>query len=279
VAAIEPEGHFLKVGGEMFCRNPMPRSHDAPLQKREGRFDCVGMDFAVHIDFGFVFDGLVAGGEAGCLHCRGIGVEFIGHDHVNIFAHIVLDVLRQRPTFRIVGMKEAGFAAALPESNHDLLFALGMPWLVLMAALDSADIGFIHLDRSIKHRLFRRRHCRANPMAEIPRRLVADPERPLNLIGAHPLARLAEQVNGGEPLDEWQMGVMEDAVRRDRELIIAVFAIENFGCVDESRDQPFATRAFGLVRPAQTLKKFTAKIVIGERVAKLDNGHRRFLCG
>ena len=136
-----------------------------------------------------------------------------------------------------------------------------------MAALDSAHIGFVHFDSSVHHRLFRRRHCRPDPMAQIPRRLVADSEGPLDLVGAHALAGFAEQVDGSEPLNERQMGIVEDAVCRDGELVIAVFAVENLGGFYEAHDRPFAARTFGLVRPAKALQKLAAKIVIGERIA------------
>jgi hypothetical protein len=116
-------------------------------------------------------------------------------------------------------------------------------------------------------------------MAEIPSRLVGDSESPLDLVGAHSLARLAKEVDGGEPLDEWQVGIVEDAVCRDRKLIVAVFAVKDLEAVYQPRNRPFATRTFGLIWPAKALQEFAAEIIIGERVAKLDNGHRRLLRG
>ena len=43
IATVEPERHFFKVGGKMFCRDFMPRSDDASLEKRE----CDSMPFVV----------------------------------------------------------------------------------------------------------------------------------------------------------------------------------------------------------------------------------------
>lgn len=263
----------------MLCRNPMPRADDAALEQRECRLDCVGMDFAVNVDLGFVLDGLVFGGQTGSLHRRGISIEFIRHDHVYIFAHVFADVLRECSALGIVRMKEAGFTPTLAKANDDLLFAIRVSGLVLMAALDSTDVGFIPFDRAVQHRLFRRCHCRPDAVTEIPCRLVADSEGPLDLVGAHALAGFAQKVDSCKPLDERQMGIVEDAVSENGELIIAVFAVENFGGIDEPYNRPFAARAFWLIRPAEPLQKFPAKIVIGERVAKLDNGHRRLLRG
>jgi hypothetical protein len=75
------------------------------------------------------------------------------------------------------------------------------------------------------------------------------------------------------------MRIVKDAIGKNTELIIAVFAIENFDRIDKPHNWPFAAWAFRLIRPAKALQKFAAEIVIGERVAKLDNGHRRFLRG
>jgi hypothetical protein len=72
---------------------------------------------------------------------------------------------------------------------------------------------------------------------------------------------------------------MEDAVCCDRELIVAIFAVENLCGVREPDNRPMAAGAFGRIRPAKTLQKFPAKIVIGESGAKFNNGHRRFLRG
>jgi hypothetical protein len=70
---------------------------------------------------------------------------------------------------------------------------------------------------------------------------------------------------------------MEDAVCRDGKLVVTIFAIENFQRVNEPDNWPFAAWALWFIRPAKALQKLPAKIVIGERVAKLDNGHRRLL--
>src|ERR1700733_2101866 len=50
VATIESKGHFLKVGGQMFCRDFMPRTHNAALQQRESGFDAVGCDVSVNVN-------------------------------------------------------------------------------------------------------------------------------------------------------------------------------------------------------------------------------------
>jgi hypothetical protein len=72
---------------------------------------------------------------------------------------------------------------------------------------------------------------------------------------------------------------MEDAVCGYCELIIAVLAIQNAGSIDQPHSRLMAARALRAIRPAKALQKFPAKIIIGEGVAKLDNGHRRFLRG
>ena len=38
LAVIEAEAHFIQVGRELLRRTFMPRSHNAPLEQREGRF-------------------------------------------------------------------------------------------------------------------------------------------------------------------------------------------------------------------------------------------------
>lgn len=232
----------------------MPRSDDTALQQRECGLDRVGMDFAVNIDLGLVFDGLVALRESSSLHSAGIGIEFIGHDHVHIIADILADVLGQRPALGIIRVKEPDISATLPQADNDLLSAFRMPRLVLMALVPTANVSFVHFDRAVKHRFFRRRHCSADAMAEIPRRLVADAECPLDLIGAHPFARLANQIGAEKPLPQRKMGVIEDRASGHAELVAAyvaviLVALRNFR--NTSRLAARANWAFGPAEPFQ----------------------------
>ncbi len=81
------------------------------------------MDIAVNIDLRLMLDCFVALCESERFHSSGVGIELIRHDDVNVFAHVVFDVLCQRAALGVLGMKEATLAAALTQANDDLLFA------------------------------------------------------------------------------------------------------------------------------------------------------------
>ena len=51
---VEPEGHFIKIGGQMLCRDFMPRSNDAMLEQGECGFNGVGMNVSRHVHLGLV---------------------------------------------------------------------------------------------------------------------------------------------------------------------------------------------------------------------------------
>ena len=63
LAIVEAPCHFVKIGGEMFRRNPMPRSHNPALQERERRFNRVGMNVAIYVDLYLVQYRLVLAGN------------------------------------------------------------------------------------------------------------------------------------------------------------------------------------------------------------------------
>ncbi len=46
--AIESKLHLFEVGREMLCAEPVPCSHDAALEKREGGFNRIGVNVAQH---------------------------------------------------------------------------------------------------------------------------------------------------------------------------------------------------------------------------------------
>ena len=68
-------------------------------------------------------------------------------------------------------------------------------------------------------------HGLADAMAEEPSRLAGDPERPLQLLGAHALLGLAHEVDGGEPLAEREMAAMHDRSGRHGEAMPTALAV------------------------------------------------------
>lgn len=103
----------------------------------------------------------------------------------------------------------------------------------------------------------------------------ARPEHSLQLHRAHTFFSLAHDVGSGEPLDEWQVGVMEDRSACDRELIVTKFAIEKFWGFLKPHRAFAASGTLGAIRPAQPLQKFAASIIRRKGGAKINQGHRR----
>src|SRR5271170_4441063 len=91
---IEPESHFVQVGGEMLCADTVPCSHNAALQETESGLDCVGMNVPLHVNAVFVPNGLVLFcRDSGSLHCEGVRRELIRNYHVYILADVLANEL------------------------------------------------------------------------------------------------------------------------------------------------------------------------------------------
>jgi hypothetical protein len=191
LTAIEPKGHFFQIGRKVLGADLVPSSHDAALEKRERRFNGVGVDVAHDIDAAAVLDGLVPDSRnVGVFHCKGIGGEVIHEDHVHILANVLADVLGNCSGLYVLSVEHAKLAIALPDADYDFLFrsASGKPVSLGTVLSLSADVGFIYLDLSVEHGLLRFNHCSANTMAQAPSRLIAsDSERALNLAGRYAL--------------------------------------------------------------------------------------------
>jgi len=244
----------------------MPRAQDAALQEREGGFDSVRGNVAVHVNLGSVVDRFVLFFIVpGQLDCIWVGRKVVSHDDFHILANVLFDVLRQCSFFRVLGPEESEVAVALLDSN-DTFFVISTA-LELSAFALPANIGFIHLDGSVEHRLFRRRHCRTNPMAQIPCRLVGTfvlpPERPLELHGAHALLGLTEQQDSKKPHRQRQVGVMKDRSAHHRKLVLASNALKPRVVLHPRNAAVFAARASDAFRPTQPLKQLAA--LIGSR--------------
>ena len=216
---IKSEAHFVKVGLQMLCANPMPRSNDAPLEQGECRFDRVGMNVSSRADIFFraVIDGLMAS-VADSLAIRAV---FVGNDHINIFRDVLFDISLQSAALSIFGVEEAEIAATLPDADDNLLVAVSESSFT-PSPLASANKGFVNLDSTTQFlNGWDGLHCVPDAMAEIPCGAIVDSQHPFKLIRRHPLARLADQERSKEPFNQGQMRVMEHRVCRHRELVAA----------------------------------------------------------
>ncbi len=272
--AIEAELHFCEIGGKMFGADLMPRSDDAALQERKRGLHCVGVDVAIDVNLALVADGFVFRAvNSSSHHSFGIGRHFVGNHHVNICAYVLRDVLGQRSTFHVAGMKESQFTTTLSQADHDF-FVIVRSVPSLAGALDSADIGFIHLDGAVQHWARRFFHGCSNAMTEIPSgfvgAVVLPPDRALQLKGAHTFLRFTEQEDGKEPLLQREMGIVEDRASRDRELVVAVFAVEELFLGRQFWGWHLAARALNSSGPTQPNKQLTALFVGVEQVNNVN---------
>src|SRR5580692_12795368 len=160
--AIEAEGHFIQVGCEMLCTDAVPRSDDAPLEQRKGRFHGVRVNVAVNIDVAFVPDRFMLLDIASPTHRVWIGGPFIGDHHVNIFADVFADVLCECCALSILGVEEPEITVALAKADNDFLF--GSATANTSTTLATADIGFVHFDRTVHHGAFYFAHGCTNAM-------------------------------------------------------------------------------------------------------------------
>jgi len=245
LAAIESKFHFFKVGRKMLGANPVPRSHDAALEKRKGGFDGIGMNVSHDVHAGTVVNLFMV--HSFCFPHGGIirGC-IIGENDFHVLTDILADILRERSTFGISGMEEAQIAVALANADHYFLvvesYDMSFPFDL------AANVGNVHLYFAVEHGLIGLRHCVTDTMAEVPRRLVAHSDCALNLAGRHSLLRFAEQVCGKKPFSKRQMRIVEYGAGSDGELVIAVFAVEKLLVGIQLDHGAFATqaaRAFG----------------------------------
>lgn len=276
LAIVETETHLVQIGLQMLCTHAMPRSNDAPLKQRKGGFDSVCINVSVNVDAVLVADCLVLAQDASVLESLWVGPEFIGHNHIYVLRDVFSDVFRQCARLHVRRVEETKLAAALPDADDDLFLAPWMTGLVLMTALTSADECLVYFDCSTElWAVIVSLHGFPDAMAQVPCGAVIDTEHPFKLIRGHSFARLANQECGEKPLHERQMSVMELRIRRNRELISALFVIAVvLIAFQDRRDFPSpALGALNAMRPAQTFKVVAAGLLIAvafHQLAQID---------
>src|SRR5438034_4142990 len=155
----------------MFRADLMPRSHDAALEQTKCGFHGVCMQIANDVDAIAVIDRLMLSEHSGFCNRLRIGGEIVRHYHVNVFAYILSDLLRQSARANIISMKEPQITIALPDADDDLFWCAASAlaatfWL-------AAYVGFINLNRACHFLRIRLGHGSADSVAEIPCGFVA----------------------------------------------------------------------------------------------------------
>jgi len=218
----------------------------------------------------FVFQSM----NPGFNHRLGVCRPLIRHHHFNRIAHVLFDVLRERSALYIVGMEEAKLSSALFNADYDLF--VGLCFVARSHAFFAADIGFIDLYDAVQRCWVDFLHRSADTMAQIPRRLVRDAQRALELVRAHAFLGLAQQVDTEKPLPQWQVRIVEDRSGSHRELVAASIAVKLIALYDLRNLVRIAARASNLIRPAQSLKVSSASIFAVELLnqsAKVNGVH------
>lgn len=271
---IESKTHLIEVGGEMFGADPMPRSDDAALEQRKCGFRGICVNVSVNVDFRFVINGLVAISKGRITEGGRIGVQFVRHNHVYILAHRLPNILRQRSSLHVLGIKKAEIAAPLPNADHNLLFAISESRLALGPVLLRSDVGLVHFDSTVHQGPVCLFHGSTNPMAQIPRGFVAHPHSSLDLIRGDSFPRFAEKQCHQEPFLQRKMRVVKDRARGYGELVFAVGAPKQLRVRRKAHNfVSLAARAFRAARPAQPFKEFAAFFIGREAVGQFRESH------
>ena len=204
----------------MFRAYSVPCSHDPALEERESILDGVRVNVAHDIDFAAVIDGFVLSSfDSGPLHGKRIGRKIVCENHIHIRADILTNELRKSSSLHVFGMEHSQIT--IPLANADDDFFVFQSGTCPASLVFSSDIGFVHLDFPIEHRLIQFIHRCPESVTEIPSGLVTDSERPLNLAGRYAILGLTEKVGCCEPLFEREMSIIENCSSQDGELIAA----------------------------------------------------------
>lgn len=197
LALVEPPHELMEVSREMFRTHMMKRPCDSALQQAPEVLDGIGMD--VSIDVGdLVVDDVVRDVSAhDPIAPPFVGVEDFDRSLVNLSSSESFD-------FVAVEMGDLG-ASDSPTSFDDAddcgLLAPSSGASRPNALFFTPDVGVVHLQNTEQLGfIVCRGHGAPNTMAHIPSGGIADIEHPVNLVSAHPLLGLADEVNGDEPL-------------------------------------------------------------------------------
>lgn len=199
----------------------MPRTHYAALQEGKCRFYGISVDVALDVDMQLVANRLVPSILPEFSRCAAVRPPIVRIKALDILTDILANVLFKGSASRILGMEEPEIATTLPDAYHNLL-------VIVCAAVTSSVVflstyeGFVHFDLAVQQWLLAFYHRCADAVAQIPSRLVGlNSERALNLASGHSLLGFAKQERRKKPRHKGQMGIMENRVCGNAELVFA----------------------------------------------------------
>lgn len=214
---VEPEGDFIHVGVKVLCTQVMVGADDGALEEAPVGLNRLSVSVAPNPFFRAVVDEFVRVNDF--IVKVSVAVVSVGVDRSilgDVLVNESLEVCAGGAHAKSFDL-EANIPAALNGSEYDRL-VVDIP--VGTSSLP-ADISLIHLDdaSNLIKGIFK--HGRANPVTEIPSRLVGDIEHPLDLISGNTLRGLSHDVDGQKPLAQRKVRVVKDGTGFDRELVAA----------------------------------------------------------
>ena len=199
----------------------MPRSHNAALEQREGRFYSICMNVPVSVVLRVVNRPVEI-----LLHLiqrPWIDGRFVSHNHFDVASDVCLDDFADSRRLSILSMNQPEIAVALPDSDNNLFVGALAPFAGLASNVSLVNLNCPtqFLGSSFEH------GCPDAVKERIPSGFVRCLEHPAQLVRRHALARLAEQVGSEKPFPQRQMGVSwEDRPCRGRKLVAASIAVK-----------------------------------------------------
>lgn len=272
--AVEAERHLVQVRLKVLGADTVPRPDDAALEQRESRFHGVGMNVSVNVYLRLMFNSLVFFGEGGVFESGRVGIQFVGHDHFNIFADIIANVLRESPGLNVLSVEESKIAATLPNAHHDLFVGVAISGLAV-GVLFSADVSFVYFDGATHQGAVNLLHSGSDAMAEIPCGLVADSQGALHLVCGESLPSFHHEHHGHKPLAQGKVRVTKDRPSGHGELIFASRAPKQLDVRRKAYDAlGSAPWALWAVRPTQPLQDFAAFVIGRKQFSEFRESHR-----
>ena len=262
VTVVEPEFDLGQVGIQVLRADLMPCADDRALQEAPDALYGVRVDLAYHPLLFGVLDRRMARVR---VRDTEVGFQFIRVDGFGIGPGVPGDKRVKRGPLDVWDSLDTDLSTALDGSGDPRLAGPD-------AALLTADKGFVHFDDTEESGAASdgALHGRPDPVAQVPRRLVGDANRSLDLVRADALLRLTNQVDGDEPLPERKVRVIEDGSRGNAESVAAPVTVELVPSLDLGDGQVPAPGATNFVGPAQLFEVLPAGIFVAEPLDKRD---------
>ena len=277
VAVVIAKLKLREIERQVRLADIVVRSEDSPFKQRPTIVNICRVDVATHVLMAAMVHRTVVVSHRGEMPVASV---LIRRYEINLIAYRFLDEFRERCRVRILNHLTDYVSFATDRTEYGS-FGRRSGFVDALAhvaiSIFPAEIGFVDFNYAHQFAKVRVLHCGAEPMAQIPRRLIGTrPDLPMNLEGADALLAVKHRIENLKPRCQRIFSVLKNGTGQQSKAVTILCAFRALPTTRQLKRVDLfvsAARAADAIRPAAGKDVFAALFFRREGFHQLFQRH------